>query len=120
MQVLLHAMKTLSSFVASLCSPNWDMVQGLRFLTALNSGIICVLLVSVFVWLSAIFCCWQEVHIAKDKDQKLGLSIMGGADRPGHVFNRGDRPGCKINKVSTLDYLSLQSLSWLWKAQPQR
>ena len=42
----------------------------------------------------------QEIRINKNRDQRLGLSVMGGSDRPGHVFRRGDRPGLLINKVT--------------------
>ncbi|XP_065190337.1 kelch-like protein 3 [Sycon ciliatum] len=41
----------------------------------------------------------EEVQIIKSKADRLGLCIMGGLDRPGHVFKKGDRPGCLITGI---------------------
>ena len=38
----------------------------------------------------------MEIH---KNDCHLGLRIMGGADRPGHVFRQGDKPGIFILMV---------------------
>ena len=45
-------------------------------------------------------CCSQEVTITRSEGTRLGLSVMGGSDRPGHVFHRGDRPGIIVTRVS--------------------
>lgn len=42
----------------------------------------------------------QEITFPRAEGARLGLAVMGGSDRPGHVFHKGDRPGIVVTCVS--------------------
>ena len=46
----------------------------------------------------------QTVEICRD-NESLGLRIMGGSERPHHVFRQGDKPGIFILMVSDVSML---------------
>ena len=48
----------------------------------------------------------QTVEICRD-NESLGLRIMGGSERPHHVFRQGDKPGIFILMVSDVSASSL-------------
>ena len=48
-----------------------------------------------------IFACTQTLEIVRN-GSTLGLDIMGGSDRPTHIFRPGDKPGLFVLAVSAL------------------
>lgn len=49
----------------------------------------------------------QEVELYKS-NCSLGVAVMGGSDRPQHIFRQGDKPGIFIRDVS----LPVSRLAW--------
>ena len=49
-----------------------------------------------------LFFAFQQVELVKTKDGPLGLRIMGGSDKPTHVFRQGDKPGIFIREVTII------------------
>ena len=43
-------------------------------------------------------------------EASLGVGIMGGSDRPTHVFRQGDKPGIFIREVGSHDDTSSEKL----------
>lgn len=47
--------------------------------------------------------CAQTVEMTRNGNP-LGLDIMGGSDRPTHIFRQGDKPGLFVLAVSLKFY----------------
>lgn len=53
-----------------------------------------------------LFACTQTLEIVRN-GSALGLDIMGGSDRPTHIFRPGDKPGLFVLAVSALSLFIL-------------
>jgi len=60
----------------------------------------------VTISIQLIFACTQTLEIVRN-GSALGLDIMGGSDRPTHIFRQGDNPGLFVLAVSAMSFFHL-------------